>query len=462
MAHHSPLNQAHTAAGAAMHCYGPDDLGIAVVQAFGQESPSGNPSDNQAEEQAASQAQNQAPNQADGRIELEYAAIRRSVALFDLPHRGTLEITGDDRLTFLNNMVTNGVAGETASLAPGQSTRAFWLSRKGRITGDLRITELGTRLIIDVDALAAPETRETLDAYLITEDAEIKDITQDVHRLALHGPTGPLLLDAVLDPDDTKPAIESLCDLSACDLSTGNSFAGNLSATERMCRGIPVLIERCDTTGTIGLELTVATEYAADIYRVLIAHGQLEPLPEPVAAILRPEPSTQAEETASRVRLRPAGWLAYNMARIEAGTPLFNIDFGSQTLPHETGPETLASRVSFTKGCYLGQEVVSRMHHLGKPKQQLVALRPSGPELRDEHGMARQPVGGTQIFRAGDLGGEAIGAVTSSTISPMLGGDPVCFAMVKQAVSEPGTVLALAAEGAPVEAAVLESLRTLA
>ena len=98
---------------------------------------------------------------------------------------------------------------------------------------------------------------------------------------------------------------------------------------------------------------------------------------------------------------------AFNVARIEAGSPLFLVDFGRQALPHETG--LLARRVNFKKGCYLGQEVVARMESLGKPKQRLVALRMQQDRL---------PVSGAEVHEARD-GGEAVGRVTSSAPAPM-------------------------------------------
>ena len=148
-------------------------------------------------------------------------------------------------------------------------------------------------------------------------------------------------------------------------------------------------------------------------------------------------------------RVRPIGWLAFNIARIEAGTPLFNIDFGPTNLPHESG--ILHDRVSFTKGCYLGQEIVARMESLGKPKQTLVGLKMQSDLL---------PVAGAQVFERGadDVMGQQIGIVTSSTLSPMLGAAPIAFAMLKTACAAAGAAVLVNAEGEQVKATV-ESLR---
>jgi folate-binding protein YgfZ len=163
---------------------------------------------------------------------------------------------------------------------------------------------------------------------------------------------------------------------------------------------------------------------------------------------------SQHDATAGgRRRARPAGWHAYNIARIEAGTPLHHVDFGTESLPHESG--VIGERVSFRKGCYLGQEVVARMESLGKPKQRLVGLRIAEDAL---------PVAGSPVFELGADGapGNPVGSITSSTLSPMLGASSVAFAMVRTAHAEPGTVLGVPAEGVRATATVQPRLRFLA
>lgn len=153
-----------------------------------------------------------------------------------------------------------------------------------------------------------------------------------------------------------------------------------------------------------------------------------------------------------RQRVRPCGWLAFNIARIEGGSPIFMVDFGTASLPHETS--LIESRVSFAKGCYLGQEVVARMQSLGKPKQVIVAFKASRDAL---------PAGGAQVFTRRDDGGigDEVGVVTSSALSPMLGAAPIGLATVRTAHAAPGTVLVSDAEGELVEIAVQPALCTL-
>lgn len=404
MAHITPLRDQHTLAEAALLPYGPPELSIELVETFGE-------------------------------LDFEYAAIRKACALLDQPHRGTIEIVGDDRIDFLNNMITQELKGERP-LTPHRSVRAFWLSRKGRVTADLRLTELGDRILVDLDAHAVNATLETLGGYIITEDVELQDATVRLHRFALHGPTGMGLLRAIATQADDAPPLGDL--------------APN-TATVCTIAGAEVIVERQDTAGEVGLELTVETEHAKAVYTALIDAGC-----PTNGADTETDAGADTDSLASRVKLRPIGWLAYNTARIEAGTPVFKLDFSTESLPAETG--VLKDRVSFTKGCYLGQEVVARMDALGKPKQVLVALKPEGPDLRGPDGFCRQPLGGSHVVLAGDRGGDPIGAVTSSTISPMLGGEPICFAIIKTKHANAGTELAVPAEGALLTAKVRDSL----
>lgn len=169
------------------------------------------------------------------------------------------------------------------------------------------------------------------------------------HRFSLHGPTGPALIAAAGAHKAGSP-IADLADTAACVYEIA---------------GATVIITRADTTGVAGLELAMPAESAQVVWDRLTEVGQI-----PSDSDIHDLPDTPA----AKIKLRPAGWLAYNTARIEAGTPLFLIDFDTESLPGETG--LLDSRVSFTKGCYLGQEIVARMFNLGAPKRRIVALKP--------------------------------------------------------------------------------------
>ncbi|MBL0921225.1 MAG: aminomethyl transferase family protein [Phycisphaerales bacterium] len=373
-----------------------------------------------------------------GELESEYAAIRKGALLVDWPQRGTIEVGGADRVEFLNRMVTQGIK----DLQPFRTARTFLLDRKGRIDAGLPRIRLGERMLIDVDIRGAGRTAEGLAGFVFAEDFKIADSTEGWHRLALHGPTAAALLREVSSPLEGP---------SVTDLQPG--MATMVSVDSRR-----VIVDRWDSTGEVGLELSMDVGDVGAVWRRLIETG----VAHNGEADAEAQPG--APTGARRFRLRAGGWAAYNIARIEAGTALYNIDFGPESLPAESG--VAADRVSFTKGCYLGQEVVARMHALGHPKQMLVALRVESRPSALHDGpvtLPMQPVTGGFVYAVPEGGreedAEAVGAITSSALAPMLSGAPVALAQVKWKWTPPGTQLLVDAENARIPAVVQDGLR---
>ncbi|MHC4448036.1 MAG: CAF17-like 4Fe-4S cluster assembly/insertion protein YgfZ [Planctomycetota bacterium] len=340
-----------------------------------------------------------------GSLESEYAAIRRGAGVLDSPHRGTLVVGGAERRDFFDRMVTAAAK----NMAAGSVKPSFWLNRKGRIDADLLLIELEDRMVVDLGIHEAAPTCELLNGYIFSEGVEIEDASGAFHHVAIHG----------------RHALEALA--AAARLET--LVLAPLAAATISIAGIEVLVARRDQTGEVGLELIMPYDGAEAVWEAVVG--------------------ADGAAGEGRQRVRPIGWHAFNIARIEAGTPIYNIDFGPNNLPHETG--VVDDRVSFTKGCYLGQEVVARIQNLGRPKQMLVGLK-----------MARGllPVAGGQVFEveaapdgAREMG-DQVGVVTSSSLSPMLGAAPIAFAMLKTACAEPGSTVLVNAEGEQVEAAV--------
>lgn len=371
-----------------------------------------------------------------GPIEAEYASVRRGCGLLDQPHRAVIRIGGGDRLAFLNRMLTQ----ELKDLKPWQSRSSFWLSRKGRIDADLRVICLPDHILLDLDVHAAANTVKSLSEFVIADDVTIEDHTEQWHRLALHGPGAAAILEGVTL-------------LAQADAITPAALAPQNVTIVRMGQ-VQMLVDRFDTAGVPGLELFVPVAHAAEFYTTMLQFGSHPP----GAAALAGRP-------AHAVNFRPIGWAAWNMARIESGTPIYPIDFGHDSLPAETG--ALEQRVSFKKGCYLGQEVVARMHSLGHPKQTLCAIKFDDAGAGDES--PPQPVTGAPLYPlapgamvpadASALG-EPVGTVTSSTLSPMLGGAVICFAQLKWAHKAAGTRLTTVAEGRVIAGTVQAKLQT--
>ena len=353
-----------------------------------------------------------------GLLELEYAAFRRGAAVVERSCRGTVAVRGGDRIEFLNRMVTQELKG----MAAGDVRTGFWLNRKGRIEADLVFAEVPAAvdndafMLIDLDVHDAARTVTSLTAFLFNEDVHLADQTAEWGRLAVHGPEGAMLLSNAGADDASLEALNA-----------------DLRCVRTQLAGVPAVLVRRDQCGSPGVEVFVPASGLGRVWDALVS---------------------QHDATAGgRRRARPAGWHAYNIARIEAGTPLHHVDFGTESLPHESG--VIGERVSFRKGCYLGQEVVARMESLGKPKQRLVGLRIAEDAL---------PVAGSPVFELGADGapGNPVGSITSSTLSPMLGASSVAFAMVRTAHAEPGTVLGVPAEGVRATATVQPRLRFLA
>lgn len=323
-------------------------------------------------------------------VELEYAAIRNGCALVDSCERGSLVVRGKDRVDFVNRLVTQ----ELKKLADGSVVRAFLTNRKGRIDADLVIALLPDALVIDTLVHDVEAVRSALEKMVFSEDVALETRTASHARLTLAGPRAAAALKAL---GLAAPSAEA----GAWRVAFGGGHAE---------------IMRLDEFGADGCAITVSRDDAPALWLSLTTFGA-----------------------------RPAGWFATNTARLEAGTPYFRIDFGPTNLPQETG--VLESRVSFTKGCYPGQEVVARLQHLGKPKQRLVGLRVEGDLL---------PVSEAQVFAFVEGGsiGEQVGVVTSSGLAPMLGAVPVAFAMLSSSSYADGTRVLVNAEGSQVPATV--------
>ena len=323
-----------------------------------------------------------------GELEIEYAAIRRATAVMDRADRGLVSLNGSDAAELLGNLLSNAIP------EPGECVRGFLLARTGRILADVLAHVREDGVDIDLDRTDAAAVASHLESFVFAEDVQIVDRTAERTRIELHGPDVEVTL---------QTAYPELPDWL-------NHWSLEIDGTGPL--GVP------------GLAIDVPNEQAEEVWETILA----------------------ATPPARRPP-RPIGWHALNVARIEAGSPFFHIDFGGDALPHETG--VLSQRVSFRKGCYPGQEVVARMESRGKSKRSLVGLRIQGDLL---------PVAGAQVFKPDpeveDSMGEQVGIITSSSLAPMLGAVPVAFASVRSASAAPGTRLRVVAEGEPADAIV--------
>jgi len=347
-----------------------------------------------------------------GLYEAEYAAFRKGAAWMPAPHRAMVRVDGPQRLEFVHRFVTQSMT----DLPEGAARRGFLLNRQGRILADLFAIHVDDVLWLDTDVFQAGLLSGELEKMRFDEEVTITDASVPYGCLLVAGPAAAKLLRSLAQSEGGE-AIAGLGPGEACRFE---SVVG------------PAMVERRD-------QLDVAE------YRLWVEADAVTPAAEKLAEALGGLTPEVSGGVRREITGRVVGWLAYNTVRVEAGAPLYHIDFGPDSLPHETS--LLDEAVSFTKGCYVGQEVVARMQSLGHPARVLRRLRFDDDKL---------PTAGAQVFRASDAGGEVIGAVTSSSLAPMAGGVAAALAVMKWGFHNPGTPVAVAAEGAITEAVVAE------
>lgn len=365
-----------------------------------------------------------------GDFEAEYAAIRQRVGVMHLPQRAILQLTGADVKDYLHRLCTQ----EINKLTGGQTVRAFQLDEKGHIASDMIVHHGDASTWLEMDVFDLPWVKDLIESRMFTEDVTVEDWTTKRTFLWLLGPSAVRLVAAVAADDQQE------------NVTRMGSMPGTTHVISLPMNGGEVA--RCSTTrwdlgNILGVRLAVPTEHAMETYGALLVKSGYEIGAEVDAAF--------AERRRASMRGRPVGWSAFNTVRIEEGVPRYHIDFGRNSLPAEVpGDCGIDGAVSFTKGCYLGQEVVARMKSLGHPKKMLVGLKVDAAPGGDES----LPMAGAQVLEPGEKE-KIIGGVTSSTASPLRGQAGIGLAVVRWGRHKPGTKVVVPAGGQLVEAQVV-------
>ncbi|HEV2425632.1 MAG TPA: aminomethyltransferase family protein [Terriglobia bacterium] len=318
----------------------------------------------------------------------EHRSVRSAAGLFDFSFRSKFTLTGEHRTRFLHRIISNDVK----SLATGRGVYATLLSAQGRILADFYVYADADRLWIDTDADLAAKAMAILRRYVIGDRVVIE--ASDVGAVSLQGPESRRLLRS----------------LFAMGSETGPALQDELSHAAAAFDGQPARVVRRSSTGEEGYEVWLESAALRRFWRRALQAG-----------------------------IVACGAESLESLRIEAGIARYGPDFGEDTLPLEAG---LLNALSFSKGCYIGQEIVERARSRGHVNWKLVGLR-FGPD-------ATVPVAGQKL--RGPSGAE-IGEITSACVSPSLG-RPLALGYVRREVSEPGTSLNTAA-GAAAEVVVL-------
>jgi tRNA-modifying protein YgfZ len=318
-----------------------------------------------------------------------YDAARRGAAILDRSTRGRIVVGGADRASYLQGLLTNDVV----ALKAGQGCYAAYLTAQGRMIADIHVYELGDVILLMMNGEVKDTILAKLDQFIFSEDVQLGDVTASFTQIGVIGPKSATALTA---------AVPGL----SVDVLSGLPDHGNLRAD---CGGVPLIITKMSDAGEPGYDIYLEPAHADALRAALTAGGACE----------------MDDATSEAVR-------------IEGGMPAFHRDMDEETIPLEAGIESRA--ISFTKGCYVGQEVIIRVMHRGHGRvaRRLVGLRVDGQNVPPP----------AAAVTSGD---RDVGRITSATFSPALKG-PIALAYLHRDFVEPGTEVSVAGARARVNA----------
>jgi folate-binding protein YgfZ len=320
----------------------------------------------------------------------EYAAVREHGAgLIDLSSRGRVRVSGAEAVQFLNGLITNDVK----ALAEDAWMTAAFPNVQGRLLAAVRVIRQGGSFLFDTEAGTAERVAKALERFTLAGDFHVADMTGETATLSLQGTRAAELVRAALGSE-------------AASIERGRVRTLDWN-------GHDLLLIRATHTGEDGFDLFVASTQAAALFEALTEAGA-----------------------------RPVGFEALETLRIEAGLPHYGVDMDETNVVLETG---LDEAVSYTKGCYIGQEIIARIHWRGH-----VAKKLAGIAFEDGREAAR----GAKL-RAVD--GKEIGRLTSVAVSPRLQ-QTVALAYVKYDYLKPGTEVRVVTDEGTERAGVVAEL----
>jgi folate-binding protein YgfZ len=293
----------------------------------------------------------------------EYEAVRggQGAGLFDLSMRGRVEVSGREAVQFLNGLITNDVK----TLAPGASMLAAFPNPQGRLLAFARVSRPGEdeTFIFDTEPAAYATVLKNLERFTLAGDFKVRDLTGETAQLSVQGARSSEIIRAALGEEAARiergrVAIVAWRDAHALSIS------------------------RTTHTGEDGYDLFVEVTRARELWDALVAAGA-----------------------------RPAGADALEVLRVEAGVPRYGVDVDASNVVLEAG---LDEAVSYTKGCYVGQEIVARIHWRGHVAKMLTGLSLEGGDAN-----AGDALKSGATIKTTDASRE-IGRATSAVFSPRL------------------------------------------
>jgi folate-binding protein YgfZ len=291
-----------------------------------------------------------------GDVRAEFQALLSGCGVYDLNWRAKIAITGGDRVRWMNGMVSNNVR----DLVAGHGVYAFLLNAQGRIQADLYVFQRGESLLVDTESAQREKVLQLFDRYIIADDVEITDGNDKIAALGLTGPQSREVLERA------SITVPDLAYLQFADVTWEH-------AGERTT----VTLLRSDEEARESWQVWTTPEQISTLRGWLITEGA-----------------------------RPVGTTALNLFRISRGIPQFGVDIRDRDLPQETAQ---ARALNFTKGCYLGQEIVERIRSRGAVHRQFMAFAVDG-------GL---PEPGTKITVGENQEVKEVGEITSAAVLPL-------------------------------------------
>ena len=324
----------------------------------------------------------------------EYDAVRGGVGagLFDLSARGRIEVAGAEAVQFLNGLVTNDVK----ALAPGAWMYAALPNVQGRLLALARVLRptAAEAFLFETEAATRERVHQSLARFSLAGDFRVRDVTDETTQLSLQGARAMELVAQIIG--DEAAQLE------------------RMHAITVAWRDYALTIARATDTGEDGFELIGSKDALSELHAALGAAG-----------------------------VHPCGADALEVLRVEAGLPHYGVDMSEANVVSESVPE---EAISYTKGCYVGQEIIARIHWRGHVAKKLTGLLLAG---------ADPPAPGALIATPD---GKEIGRVTSTVFSPRLG-HAVALGYVKYDYLAPDTEVRIGDEGAAARVAALPLVR---
>lgn len=305
----------------------------------------------------------------------ERKAVTGGCGLFELTHLDYLFLFGADRQRFLHGLTTCDIK----SLEPGEGVYGFFTDSKGKVLADVVVLAFERQLRLGLPHGKAPSLLQHLEKYIITDRVQIESRVGAL-AISLLGPAARSLLEEWLGTG-----------------LPGKAWGQAVLALE----GIPLTVMHNGRAWCGGFTVWLPLEHAEELIRSLVDR---------------------------RGEVMPVGWNAFDSLRLEQGVPRFGVDFGPDCFPQETGLEEEAVR--YEKGCYLGQEIVARIHYRGQANRVMTRVGIEAGEM---------PAVGAPLSESGREAGR-LGTVVAT--DP---GDDTfrAFALIHRRASEPGTSLSL-------------------